>query len=192
MLLFLHEGPPGVAPIEAAAVADICAGRGGAAAAGGVVDAWFESRNTVPTWEELLEQGVVADTIEVATDWTRLPRLYNEVIAALESVPGVVAASAHSSHAYRSGANLYFTLAAVPEDPADHISTYDACWTAVMTAVSGVGAGLSHHHGIGRVRRDWLPAELGPGGMGLLRAMKAGIDPDGLMNPGVLLAPADE
>ena len=41
------------------------------------------------------------------------------VVQALSSVPGVVAVSGHSSHAYRSGANLYFTLAAMPADPAE-------------------------------------------------------------------------
>ena len=187
MLIFLHEGPPGMAPIEAAAVGDICAGGRGTAADPEVVDHWFESRNTVPTWDELLDQGVVADTIEVATDWTRLPALYEAVIAALDSVPGVVAASAHSSHAYRSGANLYFTLAAIPSDPAEYTSTYDACWAAAMDAAASVGAGLAHHHGVGRVRRDWMTTELGDAGVAALRAVKRGLDPDGLLNPGVLL-----
>ncbi len=187
MLIFLHEGPPGVAPIQAAATADICGARNGSAAAAEVVDAWFEDRNTVPTWEELLAQGVVADTVEVATDWTHLPGLYDAVIAALEAVPGVVAASAHSSHAYRSGANLYFTLAAIPADPDDYTSTYDACWAAAMQAAADAGAGLAHHHGIGRVRRDWMATELGSTGVAALRAVKQGLDPDGLMNPGVLL-----
>ena len=195
MLIFLHEGPPGVAPLEAAAVAEICRDRGGSAAASDVVDGWFEHRNTVPSWDELLQSGVVADTIEIATDWSRLPRLYTEVIDALTMVPGVVAASAHSSHAYRSGANLYFTLAATPAAPSgadrpgpeEFSATYDACWEAALTAANDLGAGLAHHHGVGRVRREWMPAEIGGGGLSMLRAMKRGLDPDGLMNPGVLI-----
>jgi alkyldihydroxyacetonephosphate synthase len=187
MLIFLHEGPPGVAPLEAAAVADLCIARGGEAAAGDAVDAWFDNRNEVPSWDELLRSGVVADTIEIATDWSRLPTLYNTVVEALQAVPGVVAASAHSSHAYRSGANLYFTVAAAPGDPAEFTATYDACWAAAMSAAEGAGAGLAHHHGVGRVRRPWMAAELGEGGVSLLRSVKAAIDPEGLMNPGVLI-----
>lgn len=187
MLIFLHEGPPGVAPVEAAATAAICRGHTGVASDPAVVDEWFDSRNTVPTWDELLSQGVVADTIEVASDWTRLPRLYEAVIDAVTAVPSVIAVTAHSSHAYRSGANLYFTLAAVPPDPSHHAATYDACWAAAMDAAAGLGAGLSHHHGIGRVRRPWLPIELGDGGMALLRSVKTALDPHGLMNPGVLV-----
>jgi alkyldihydroxyacetonephosphate synthase len=187
MLIFLHEGPPGVAPLEAAAVGALCAARGGEAAAPEAVDAWFDNRNEVPSWDELLRSGVVADTIEVATDWSRLPALYDAVVAALQAVPGVVAASAHSSHAYRSGANLYFTVAAAPGDPSEYTATYDACWAAAMTAADGLGAGLAHHHGIGRVRRGWMAAEVGAGGVAMLRSLKSALDPDGLMNPGVLI-----
>ncbi|MDG2028320.1 MAG: FAD-binding oxidoreductase [Acidimicrobiales bacterium] len=187
MLIFLHEGPPGVAPVEAAAVAEICAATGGSAAPDEAVDGWFAHRNTVPSWDELLKTGVVADTIEIATDWTRLPALYTAVVDALNGVPGVVAASAHSSHAYRSGANLYFTLAATPSDPSEYAATYDACWAAALQAADGLGAGLAHHHGVGRVRRDWMRAEVGEGGLTMLRGIKGALDPSGLFNPGVLI-----
>ena len=187
MLILAHMGPAALTAVEAAAVSSVCESEGGVAAADEVVDGWFEHRNTVPTWDELLAQGIVADTIEMASDWSRLSKLYRSVIDALEEVDGVVAASAHSSHAYRSGANLYFTLAAAPSSPGDYTSTYDACWSAAMNAAASIGAGLAHHHGVGRVRRDWMPVELGVGGLSLLRSVKAAIDPRGLMNPGVLL-----
>ncbi len=187
MLILAHTGPTASTAVEAAAVSGICESNGGAKAPHDVVDGWFEHRNTVPTWDELLAQGIVADTIEVAADWTRLPKLYRAVIEALEAVEGIVAASAHTSHAYRSGANLYFTLAATPASPEDYESTYDALWSAAMNAAASIGAGLAHHHGVGRVRRDWMPVELGAGGLSLLRSVKKAIDPRCLMNPGVLV-----
>ena len=187
MLILAHMGPSALTAVEADAVAGICASDGGTAAPDDVVDGWFAHRNTVPTWDELLAQGIVADTIEMASDWTRLPELYTAVIEALEAVDGVVAASAHTSHAYRSGANLYFTLAATPASPEDYTAAYDACWSAAMNAAANIGVGLAHHHGIGRVRRDWMPVELGVGGVSLLRSVKQAIDPLCLMNPGVLV-----
>jgi len=187
MLVFLHEGPPGVAPLQAAAATEVCMAHGGTEAATDVVDTWFDSRNTVPSWEELLAQGVLADTIEVATDWSRLPALYTAVTDAISTVPGVVAATAHTSHSYRSGANLYFTFAAIPAERSEFVATYDACWQAAMSAASALGAGLAHHHGIGRVRRKWLAEELGESGLTVLSAVKDALDPDRLMNPGVLI-----
>lgn len=187
MLILAHLGPAPITAAAATAVSGICESVGGRRAPNDVVDAWFEHRNTVPTWEELLGRGIVADTIEIAGHWTRLAALYHTVIEALEAVEGVVAASCHSSHAYRSGANLYFTVAAAPGAPDDYASTYDAMWSAAMNAAAGAGAGLAHHHGIGRVRRDWLGIELGDAGVSLLRALKQAVDPLSLMNPGVLV-----
>ncbi len=65
--------------------------------------------------------------------------------------------------------------------------THRECWRRTMEAALALGAGIAHHHGIGRVRRDVLAGELGAGGVTLLRAVKRALDPGGLMNPGVLL-----
>ena len=59
-----------------------------------------------------------------------------------------------------------------------------------MEATGRHGGSLSHHHGIGRVRRDWLERELGAEGVGLLRTVKQALDPNGIMNPGVLIPDA--
>lgn len=185
--IFLHEGPPGYPELEAAAVAELCVTGGGEATERDAVDHWFEHRNTVPTWTELFEQGLVADTIEIATGWSHLPRLYAAVTEAISQVPTVISATAHTSHAYRSGANLYFTFVAQPSDPEQFQSVYDACWAAAMEATTDCGAGIAHHHGIGRVRRPWMADELGDAGLAVLRAVKAALDPQNLMNPGVLI-----
>jgi alkyldihydroxyacetonephosphate synthase len=95
-------------------------------------------------------------------------------------------ASAHSSHCYRSGINLYFTFAAIPADPAAMADVYRECWRRTMQETVAGGGGIAHHHGIGRVRRDWLPAEIGQSGMHLLKSIKDVLDPQHFMNPGVL------
>ena len=43
---------------------------------------------------------------------------------------------------------------------------------------------------IGRVRAARLEDEIGPAGVGLLRAIKRALDPEDLLNPGALLPPA--
>jgi alkyldihydroxyacetonephosphate synthase len=58
-----------------------------------------------------------------------------------------------------------------------------------MLATVATGAGIAHHLGIGRVRRDVLEHEIGATGVLVLRAIKRALDPDGLFNPGVLLPP---
>jgi len=187
LLLMLHEGPERGVEAEAAGVEAICRRSGGGTVEAPVVDTWLAERNHVPGFRPFLEKGIILDTIEVACTWNRAAELYRRAKQSLEAVPGILVASAHSSHSYRSGTNLYITFVARPEKREDMADTYRECWRRTMAAVLELGAGIAHHHGIGRVRRDVLAGEIGDTGVALLRSVKRALDPDGLLNPGVLL-----
>ena len=90
----------------------------------------------------------------------------------------------HLSHVYPTGASLYFTVIAVLDE--DPVAQWRSAKTAAMDALVASGATITHHHAVGRDHAPWLPAEIGASGVDLLRAIKAHLDPDGLMNPGVL------
>lgn len=187
LLLLLHEGPGARVTVEADEVASLCLEAGGVAAGPAPVAAWLERRNHVPGFRSFLERGVVVDTIEVAATWSRIGEVYRRVTASLSEVPGILSATAHASHGYRSGTNLYFSFAVAPERPEQMADAYTECWRRTMEATLAAGGGIAHHHGIGRVRRAWLEQELGAGGVALLRALKRTLDPAGLLNPGSLL-----
>lgn len=187
LLLLLHEGPAALVDVQGRAAGALAAAEGGAEADAAVVDHWLEHRNRVPGFRGFLERGIVVDTIEVGATWDRVVPLYEGVTASLLEVEGMLLASAHSSHSYRSGTNLYFTFAARPSDPAQMAATYRECWRRTMEATLAAGGGIAHHHGIGRIRRDALAGELGAGGLALLRTLKRALDPDSLLNPGVLV-----
>ena len=150
------------------------------------VEHWMQRRNTVPSWDQFLDQQMMVDTIEVSASWDRVVRLYDGVIAALKPQPGMLVSSAHSSHSYRQGTNLYITFAVKPERFEDAEAAYVGAWGAVMEATLAAGGSISHHHGIGRMRAPWLQRELGSA-YPVLKAIKQALDPDGLFNPGVLL-----
>jgi alkyldihydroxyacetonephosphate synthase len=186
LLLLVSEGPAALTAAETGACAAICAANGGTAAGEEPVQRWIAERNHVPGFEMFLQRGLVLDTIEVATTWDRIDDLYREVIAALQAVRGILVASGHSSHSYAQGTNIYFTFVARPDDPAQAEATYLACWEAAMEATLRSGGTIAHHHGIGRLRTRWMPRELG-NGIEVLRAIKHALDPNGIMNPGVLI-----
>jgi hypothetical protein len=52
----------------------------------------------VPSWNFFLDREMMVDTIEIAATWDRVATLYDAVVAGLGSVPGMLAASAHSPH----------------------------------------------------------------------------------------------
>jgi len=55
---------------------------------------------------------------------------------------------------------------------------------AIYTAALELGGTITGEHGVGSLKRDWLPAEIGEVGMELQRALKATFDPFGILNPG--------
>ncbi len=190
LLLVVHEGPRRRVEAERAAVEALLLASGGSVADAAATEHWFSERNRVPSFKSFLESGVIVDTIEVAAPYSKIGELYDAAIAGLGKIEGIWNGSAHSSHAYRTGLNLYFSFAVQPKQKAALRQAYQSCWEAVMLASLKAGGTISHHHGIGRVRRQWLARELGAGGLAALFAIKRALDPVGFMNPGVLLPDA--
>ncbi|ODU70622.1 MAG: hypothetical protein ABT11_07580 [Novosphingobium sp. SCN 66-18] len=190
MLLMVHEGPQARIDAELAAMHEIAAASGLEAGDPAAARQWIERRNHVPSWREMFERGYIADTVEISGRWSEIGAIYDDAIAALNALPGVVNASAHSSHVYRSGINLYFSFAATFDDTAQMEPAYFAGWRAIMEATARHGGGVAHHHGAGRLRKPYLHHDLGNEGVALLRRIKAALDPQGIMNPGNLIPDA--
>lgn len=187
-LVVLAEGDPAQVRWEIEVVEDVMRDLGTATAEDAAhVDHWLESRNDVSVLDKVIAQGIVVDTCEIAAPWGALPGVYDDVRAAVGRVPGNLMCTAHCSHAYLSGACVYFTFAGVPgEDKAAKDAYYVSCWDRIMETVRAAGGTISHHHGIGVVRSRHLTAELGDTGMAVLRSLKAALDPQNILNPGKL------
>lgn len=74
-------------------------------------------------------------------------------------------------------------------DANDEVSTRHAreAFDAVMALAIGLGGTITGEHGVGRLKRSALPAQLGADVMDVSRAIKAALDPLGLLNPGAVL-----
>ncbi len=186
MLLVVCEGPAALASAELRACTDVAEAMRATAVGADPVTHWLGNRNNVPSWDFFLQNGLVVDTIEVAATWDRVGALYDQVVASLGKIPGLIAGSAHSSHSYGQGTNLYITFAIKPDDYADAERLYLEAWGRVMETTIAAGGTIAHHHGIGRLRVPWLEREL-KSGYPVLQAIKRALDPAGLMNPGTLL-----
>ncbi len=180
------------------------AGRAGDELPVSLADRWYANRNDVSVLGPLVQAGIVVDTIEIAASWSALPTLYENALRDLMSLDGILAASAHESHAYSDGACLYFTFAGRPPDGAGSDSGkgvaseatlawmesfYTKAWDAVMGATLACDGAISHHHGIGLNRARYLSRALGSG-FGVLATLKSALDPQGILNPGKLALPS--
>jgi glycolate oxidase len=62
-----------------------------------------------------------------------------------------------------------------------------AAFAAVMDLALELGGTITGEHGVGRLKKAWLPAYLGDDAMLLSRRIKDALDPAGILNPGVML-----
>jgi alkyldihydroxyacetonephosphate synthase len=66
-------------------------------------------------------------------------------------------------------------------------------WRAIKSAASDAlirgGGTITHHHAVGRDHRPWYDREIPPLVAAALRAAKHSLDPQGVLNPGVLVDP---
>lgn len=187
LLIMVHEGPATRTDAEVEAVRAIAKEQGCDEAPSKVVDDWFKVRNHVGGFTTPLKANISVDTIEIAAEWDKIGGIYDAAIASLKEVPGMISGSAHSSHCYMTGINLYFTFVAQAKDGSELDDLYYECWRRVMEATIARGGGIAHHHGIGRVRRDYMVQEIGETGVNLLKALKKALDPDNMLNPDILI-----
>jgi FAD/FMN-containing dehydrogenase len=64
----------------------------------------------------------------------------------------------------------------------------DAIRDDVLDRVVAMGGTISAEHGVGIAKTAWLDRVKGPAGAGALRAIKHALDPDHILNPGVLFS----
>jgi alkyldihydroxyacetonephosphate synthase len=93
----------------------------------------------------------------------------------------------HISHAYETGASLYFTTI-VPRDHDDPEGQWQRAKAAACAAISDGALGtISHHHAVGVDHAPYLGREIGDLGIDVLAGVKRTLDPDGVLNPGKLI-----
>lgn len=72
------------------------------------------------------------------------------------------------------------------EDP-DMSERARLAFARVMELAIAMGGTITGEHGVGRLKRDWLPLQLGDDVMTLTRRIKDALDPHGILNPGAVL-----
>jgi alkyldihydroxyacetonephosphate synthase len=145
--------------------------------------AWWKRRFHDPYLrDDLMDYGVMTDTLETAMTWSDLPQVWRGVREVIKARPHT-ACLTHISHAYETGANLYFIVlgAMNREHPKDD---YQDFHRKIIDAVVTHGGSLSHHHGVGRLFAPWYPQHVGEVAVEAYRGLKSALDPRGIMNPG--------
>jgi alkyldihydroxyacetonephosphate synthase len=149
-------------------------------------EAWRRGRFGGPRQRDaLLDNGICVETLETAAHWSSLSALRDAVRTALTDALGRPIIMCHISHAYETGASLYFTV--LTRQDADPIAQWQRAKTAASTAIAGHHGTITHHHAVGVDHAPYLAGEIGDLGVEVLAAIKHTLDPTGILNPGKLI-----
>jgi alkyldihydroxyacetonephosphate synthase len=182
--VFISEGETEYTKLDAKVIRRICRENKGKYSGEEPVDIWLKKRFDIGLGPVLMQYGGIVDTIEVSALFKDAAKLYRDMVTAMKAIEGVLEVSGHYSHFYREGACLYITFAGIPEDP---LRYYQDTWDAAMRATLQNNGSISHHHGVGFWRIQYIEQELGTTGVKLLRSIKSALDPEGILNRGKLI-----
>jgi len=167
-------------------------GRGNATGHAGPVGAW---RNAFIGVNAGLTAGLglLADTFESAITWDRWPdfdaSVRDRVGRVLKETMGQSATlSCRFTHVYTDGPAPYYSFSGVAPRGSEH-EIWRQIKDEAIAAVVDAGGTVTHHHAVGRMHAaGWArqrPALYGD----VLKSVKKTLDPNGILNPGVLFRP---
>lgn len=158
----------------------------------GAVGAWRDAFIRMPFNRDLSTGfGIIGDTFETSITWDRFEAFHSAIMAktraGIEQAtgrPGIV--SCRFTHVYPDGPAPYYSFHAL----GDKTRLLEQWWQikrVVSDAVIDEGGTITHHHAVGRDHMPWYerqrPALFGAA----LEAAKGALDPNGIMNPGVVV-----
>ncbi len=184
VLFLTHEGLTSISKAEHLESSKIVEASGGVTLGSIPVENWYKRRFDFSAVENILaSSGGYAETIEVAHNWSEIEALYSRLVKELTPLSDTVLG--HFSHVYTNGASLYIILFGKTDTDEEAVICLRKIWDTAMTVVTELGGEISHHHGAGLARQDFIAKSLGKQHE-ILKKLKSVMDPEGILNPGHL------
>ncbi|MHB8575928.1 MAG: FAD-linked oxidase C-terminal domain-containing protein, partial [Dehalococcoidia bacterium] len=169
----------------------VTSGSGEPTGRGGAVGAWRDA--FIPKGDAFPPGiGLISGTFETAITWDRWPAFDAAVRAAatraMQEICGGGTLNCRFTHVYTDGPAPYYTFSGLYR-PGLTQQDWMLLKTAASDAIIANGGTITHHHAVGRQHRPWYDRERPDLFAEALRAAKKALDPNGVLNPGVLIDP---
>ncbi len=107
---------------------------------------------------------------------------FPEVVRRIQSIPGKFRLPI-AVYGHAGDGNLHPSILCDLDNPEEEKRAHQAV-DEIFAAALDVGGTLSGEHGIGITKRPYIVQALGEAGVSVLKAVKAALDPKGILNPG--------
>lgn len=160
-------------------------------AAGQWRDAFFEGPYLQT---RLVSLGIMADTFETAVTWDAFDDFHAAIVSdvrdAMKTTAGAGFLTCRLTHIYPDGCAPYFTFVA-PAARGGELEQWQTIKNAASDAIERNGGTITHHHAVGRNHMKWYRKEVPELWREMLAGARARVDPNSVMNPGVLVTDDD-
>ena len=153
-------------------------------------DYYPKDEKDVERWKALMGGKAAGATIDICAPYHKIEDIHNDLRIVFKEKFGKKYKAdfyGHLSHWYTSGTMTYcrWHLREVPQN-AELLSIYREVWDALIQVALRHDGVIEHHHGVGRVLGRYIRDQYGSAGYSVLRKIKESIDPNNIMNIGVL------
>ena len=129
----------------------------------------------------------IAESFETSVAWSNVAQLCEQTKTTIYTTAkqlGITKqpfVSCRVTQLYDTGCCVYFYFGFVWTGLTDPVHTFETIEQKARDTVLLCGGSLSHHHGIGKLRKSWMVQSIGDSGMELLKMMKQGMDPKNVL-----------
>jgi alkyldihydroxyacetonephosphate synthase len=138
----------------------------------------------------LLQYWTLGDSFETAVPWGKVDAVVDGVKAAVarsheeSGLAGHPFVTARVSQIYQTGCCVYFYIGFHYKECKDPLEAFRRLEHDARVAILDAGGALSHHHGIGKIRAEYLDRVKSPAALEWNRRAQAALDPDGIFSNG--------
>jgi alkyldihydroxyacetonephosphate synthase len=138
----------------------------------------------------ILNHWLVGESFETSVPWSQALPLCENVKRRIReecekrNLPGTPFVTCRVTQLYPTGVCIYFYFAFYFKGVERPAEVYAAIEHAARDEILRSGGSLSHHHGIGKIRRSFLPRIASPGVAAWAREIKAAVDPTNVFGAG--------
>ena len=159
----------------------------------GAAGRWRQRFMFLPYFKEhMAARCIFRDSSETAITWDRFKEFHasvrNATLEAIRKVTGREGSvSCRFTHVYPDGPAPYFTFHGLSSSQGRLMDNYWAVKAAASEAIVAGGGTITHHHSVGREHMPWYKRQRPELFARALGAAKSALDPQWLLNPGILV-----
>ena len=136
--------------------------------------------------EFFVPQGILGETLETAVPWSKVNQVKDEANKLLTklhkeyNLPGKPFFCSRVSKIYHTGVCMYNTMGINVRGVKNPEKVFSDIEHKIRACFIKNGGSISHHHGVGKLRKEFMPKTISAGSIQVIQDIKKSQDPDNI------------